>query len=268
MRCLGRLGVGDAVDELLGQLQVGFGAAGVGIVDDGGLSVAGRFGETDVARDRGLAHEVAEEAAKLGGNGLRQVGAVVEHGEDDAFDGETAVELDPDAVDGIEQLGDAFEGEVLGLHRDENGVGRDQGVEGEEVERRGAVEDDELEAVADGLEGATEAILPGVEGDELDVGAEEIFVGRDDGEEVELGGLESVGSSEVAHQDLVGVGTVRVAEEAEAAGSVGLWVAVDQEGWGLVRGERGGEVDGGGRLADAALLVGDRDDSSHVSPLA
>ena len=137
----------------------------MGIVDDGGLAVAGRFGESDVARDRRLAHEVAEEAAELGGNGLRQVGALVEHGEDDAFDGESGVELDPDAVDGVEQLGDAFEGEVLGLHRDEDGVGRDQGVEGEEVEGRRAVEDDELEAVADGLEGVAEAILASVEGE-------------------------------------------------------------------------------------------------------
>jgi hypothetical protein len=33
-----------------------------------------------------------------------------------------------------------------------------------------------------------------------------------------------------------------------------------------MRGERGGEIDGGGRLADSALLVGDRNDSSHDSP--
>ena len=71
---------------------------------------------------------------------------------------------------------------------------------------------------------------------------------------------------EVAHQDLVGAGAVGIAQEAEAAGGVGLGIAVDEEGWSLVRGKRGGEVDGGGRLADATLLVGDRDDSSHISP--
>ncbi len=266
LRGLLRLGIGDAIDELFGQAQVGFGAAGVGIIKDGGFAMAGRFGESDVAWDRGLAHEVAEEAAQLGGNGLREVGAFVEHGEDDAFDGEGAIELDPDAVDRVEQLGDAFEGEVLGLHRDEDGVGCDQGVEREEVERGRTVENDEVEAIAHGLERLAEAILPGVEGDELDVGTEQILVRRDDGEVLEFGGLESLLGGEFAHQDLVGVGAVGVAQEAEAAGSVGLGVAVDQEGWGLVRGERRGEVDGGGRLADSALLVGDRDDSSHWLP--
>ena len=78
--------------------------------------------------------------------------------------------------------------------------------------------------------------------------------------------MEGVGSGDVAHQDLVGVGAIGVAKESEAAGGVGLGVAVDEEGWGLVRRERRGEVDGGGRLADSALLVGDRDDSCHVSP--
>ena len=152
------------------------------------------------------------------------------------------------------------------MHRDEDGVGRDQGVEGEKVEGRGTVEDDELEAVANGLERLAEAILASVEGDELDVGAEEIFVRRDDGEEVEGGRVKSVGGGELAHEDLVGAGAVGIAEEAEAAGGVGLGVAVDQQSWGAMRGERGGEIDGGGRLADSALLVGDRNDSSHDSP--
>src|ERR1019366_6310281 len=72
----GRLGIGDAVEDLFRQLQVGLAAAGVGIVKQSRLAVAGGLGESDVARDRGLAHEVAEEAAQLGGHRLRQVGAL------------------------------------------------------------------------------------------------------------------------------------------------------------------------------------------------
>ena len=72
-----------------------------------------------------------------------EVGAVVVHGEEDAFEGERGVEGLGDAVERGHQLGDAFEGEVLGLHGDEEAVGGDEGVEGEEVEGRGAVEEDE-----------------------------------------------------------------------------------------------------------------------------
>ena len=53
---------------------------------------------------------------------------------------------------------------------------------------------------------------------------------------------------------------VVVASEAHAAGGVGLWVAVDEEGWEAFLGEGGSEIDSGGGLSDAALLVYDGDD--------
>jgi hypothetical protein len=48
--------------------------------------------------------------------------------------------------------------------------------------------------------------------------------------------------------------------EAEAAGEVGLGVQVDEEDALLGEGEGGGEIDGGGGLADAAFLVCDGED--------
>ena len=90
-----------------------------------------------------LVEQLAEEGLEFAGDSLGEVGAVVEHGEDDAFDEEAGIEGLADALDGVEQLADAFEGEVLGLHGDEDGVGGDQGVEGEQVERGRAVEDDD-----------------------------------------------------------------------------------------------------------------------------
>ena len=50
--------------------------------------MAGGFGEADVARDGGLEELVAEEAAEVVGDLLGEVGAVVVHGEQDAFEGE------------------------------------------------------------------------------------------------------------------------------------------------------------------------------------
>ena len=85
-----------------------------------------------------------------------------------------------DAVEGGHQLGDAFEGEVLGLHGDEEAVGGDQRVQGEEVERGRAVEQDEGVFGADGLEGLAEAELAAVLADELDVGADHVLAAGDE----------------------------------------------------------------------------------------
>ena len=48
--------------------------------------------------------------------------------------------------------------------------------------------------------------------------------------------------------------------DAEPGGGVALWVGVDQHDAPATLGEGGGEIDRGGGLADAALLVGDGND--------
>ena len=118
-----------------------------------------------------------------------------------------------------------------------------------------------LEALADGIERVAEAVLAIVERDQLDVGAQQILVRRDDAEVRQFGGLDGGVGSDVAHQQLVGAGAVGVAQKAQAAGGVGLRIAVDQQGRGLAGGKGGSQVNGGGRLADSALLVGDCDET-------
>ena len=76
------------VEELEGQVAVGFGSAGAGVVEGYGFAVAGGFGEADVAGDDGLEELFAEEISEVVGDLLGEVGAVVVHGEQDAFEGE------------------------------------------------------------------------------------------------------------------------------------------------------------------------------------
>jgi hypothetical protein len=74
-----------------------------------------------------------------------------------------------------------------------------------------------------------------------------------------------VGNPTFADEDVVGgVGDV-VTREADAGRRVALRIAVDQEGALFGHRQAGGEIDGGRRLADAAFLVRDCDDSSHGS---
>ena len=113
--------------------------------------------------------------------------------------------------------------------------------------------------VAQRLEGVAQAVLAKLEGHQFDVGAEQVLVRGDHAEVLELGGERRLLGRDLAHDDLVGAVAVGIAEEAEAAGGVGLRVAVDQQRAGAERGERCREVDGGRGLADSALLVGDCD---------
>src|ERR1035437_695540 len=66
-------------------------------------------------------------------------------------------------VDGVHEFGDALEGEEFALNRYEHGIGGDQGVEGEEVEGWGPIDEGELVVVADfGRKGA--GVVPATAG--------------------------------------------------------------------------------------------------------
>jgi hypothetical protein len=84
------------------------------------------------------------------------------------------IEGGANAFEGGDELGDAFEGEVLGLHGNDQGVGGDQDVEREQVERRRAVENHQVEAGLNGLRRA-QAKCAIVGGGQLDVGAGEVL---------------------------------------------------------------------------------------------
>src|SRR5689334_4299155 len=76
-----------------------------------------------------------------------------------------------------------------------------------------------------------------------------------------------VGGSDLAAEHVVEARGA-VTRDAEADGGVALRVDVDDEGLVAGRGDAGGDVDGGGGLADPALLVRDGVDGHLRSTLA
>jgi hypothetical protein len=230
----------DSHHDLFGELHVAFGSARLGIVEESRLSMAGSFGETNVAGNRRLVEKLAKEVLELGGYALGKVGAVVIHGEDDAFDEKAGIQGLSDAFDGIEELAYTFEGEILGLHGDEYGIGGDEGVQREEVECRRTVEDDDFKLLTNLLEGVAEAVFAIFGVDQLDIGSDEVL-GR--GNHLELldgGGLKELRGFEVSHEKGVGALAIGILLEAEAGGGVGLGVAIDEEGVDAAGGEAGG----------------------------
>ena len=152
----------DARHDFFGEFDIGFGTAGLGIIENCGLAMAGSFGEADITGNTGLVEQFSKVSLELTGDPLGEVGAVVIHGEGNAFDEKAGIQGLADSFDGVEEFTDAFEGEVFSLHGDEDGIGCDQGVEGEQIEGGRAVEDQNVEFVADGLQGVTKAIFAGL----------------------------------------------------------------------------------------------------------
>lgn len=68
-----------------------------------------------------------------------QTGVV--HGEQETFDFEVGVEPRLDELDGVEQLADAFEGEIFGLYGYDDRVGCRERVDCDEAQRGGAVDE-------------------------------------------------------------------------------------------------------------------------------
>src|SRR6201993_3525511 len=191
-------------DDLLRQPDVALCPARAHVIKQSRLSMTGRLRQPDVARDRRRAQLLPEIFLELRHDLLRQAGAIVKHGEHHALDRELRVERRADALDRVEQLADTLERKVLRLHRNQYRVARNQGVESQEVERRRAVEHDELKALAQRLERVPQTKLAPLALDQLEIRADQVLVRRYDPELLKLRRLQRLFGRSSAHQKMVG----------------------------------------------------------------
>ena len=250
--------------NLFRELDIGFGPAGGRVIEEDGLSVAGRFGQANIARNDGFEDLVSEELPEIGGDEFSEVGAVVEHGEKDSFGFQGVAEGFADAVDGIEEFGDSFESEEFALDGDKDGVGCHEGVEGEEVECGWAIDQDIGVAVANAAEGILQELLAVVYGYDFQVSSDEVFVGWQEVEAFHFCLDDGVFGRCSADEDVVSGGFVEGLFDSKAGGGVALGVCVYQEYADVIRGEGCCEVDRGGGFTDSAFLVGDCDYTAQV----
>src|SRR6266849_4739694 len=101
------------VENLLGELDVAFRALGPRIVGQDGLSKAGRFGQPGASRNDRLEHLFLEKLPQIARDLASQVGAIVEHREQDPAYVQRMAEGVPNPVDRVHQLRYAFQGEKL-----------------------------------------------------------------------------------------------------------------------------------------------------------
>ena len=209
--------------------------------------------------------------ADLVGDLVGELGPAVVHRQQDGPDGDPRIEVLPHQVDVVEQLPQPLERVVLALDGDEHLVAGDERVQGQQPQGRRAVDEHVVrpllrrEGVDVGLDGPAQPVLAGDDGDQLDLGAGEVDR-RGDAQQLRAGGrrVDHLGQRAVADERVVDRGGADGVLDAEGGARVALRVEVDDQRPQPVERQGHAQVHRGRRLADAALLVGDRDDADPV----
>ena len=187
----------------------------------------------------------------------------IEHHPQDADHLELRIDVGVHLLDRVDQVAQAFEREVLALHRHHHAVGAGQAVEGEQAEAGRAVDEDEVVVIVDRGEGAAQPPVAPLDADQLHLGAGELAVGADDVVAALRARPPGFGDRGAFQQDVVDAGVEASLVDPGAHGGVALGIEVDHEDPAAEPGQAGGQIDGGRGLADAAFLIGDAENAAH-----
>jgi hypothetical protein len=101
--------------------------------------VAGSFGQPDIPGDDAFKYLRSEEAPQVSRYLFGKCRSVIVHCQKNALDAQCRVNRSAQAHERIEQLGHAFQCQVLALNRNQNRVAGGERVQSQEVERRRAI---------------------------------------------------------------------------------------------------------------------------------
>src|SRR5438132_5318283 len=215
------------------------------VVQHHGLAVARRLREPHVARNHRVEDLAREIAVHLVADLERQAGPAMEHREHDALDREALIQALADELDGLEEMGKPFERVELALQRHEDTIGGRERVDRQEPERRGAVDDHEVVRLGHGLERDAQAILALVHGYQLDLGADEVDVRREQLQVHQRGLTNGLLGGLVPEDDVIDGRVEPRLLKPQPCRRVALRIQVHEEGRALGEGEAGREIDGG-----------------------
>ena len=154
-RCAAR---GVAREHFAREREVRLGAARFHVVEDHRHAVARRFAEAHVARDDGVEDLLLEELAHVARHLLAR-GSCARRTSSAATPSMSSAGLSAarTRLQRGDEIREALEREVLAVQRNEHRVGGDERVEREQAERRRAVDEDVVEAIAERRDDAAEA---------------------------------------------------------------------------------------------------------------
>ena len=223
--------------NLLRESDIALGAFGADVVQKNRFAVAGSFGQPDASRDYGFEDLVAKELLEVIGYLAGQVGPVIVHREKHAFHPKRVAEAIPDAIHRVEQLRDAFQRKELALDRDEDGIGRNERVQRQQVERRGTIDDDVVIPLAEGFELLSETELALILVDEFDVCSHQISVAGHDIQAFAAGRAEDLFQRAFSEETIVQARRA-VLENSQPGGGISLRIGINQQDSEVIRRQR------------------------------
>src|SRR5699024_4746158 len=156
--------------------------------------------------------------------------AAVEHGHQDAQDLELEVVTVAHLLDRVHQQREAAQGEVLGLHRDHHGIRAGERADGEQAERRRAVEDDEVVILHHRAQGSNERLFAADLVDELDLRGGEVDIRGHQVEVLDAAGQDGVeNGGGIVDEEVVDGDVQLLVADPQAGRQRALRVEVDEE---------------------------------------
>ena len=230
---------------------------------DHGQAEARGLGDPDAAGNHGAKHELGEVLAKLALDVLGELRPLVVHGDHDAGQNQARVQLAPHQRQRVEELHQPLERQVLGLHRHDHAVGGHQRVHGHRAQRRRAVQQGDPEPLPDR---ARACRAGGARSPRSAAARPRRPPGR--GSPARSTGCRGPPAAPPRRPSTRRSGSRRrrgAASRPRPRATVALHCASRSQSstWAPAGRGAGGDVDGGRRLADPALLIRDRVDGAH-----
>ena len=194
---------------------------------------------------------------------LRQIGSIIKHCQDNAFNLKRWIQRAANPPDRIEKLGDPFKRKIFRLHRDQDRISSDQGIEREQIKRGRAIQNDEVEFLAQGNQRVAKLEFPVLGVNQFEIDPNQVFVRWQYKEMFQFSRLKRALAIAFANQHFVSAVTVGVLSQTEAAGSIRLRIAIHQQRVQFGGSERGREINGSRGFSDATLLIGDSNNAGH-----
>src|ERR1700730_8361985 len=253
------------LDDRLGEGSVRVRAFGAARVLQDRHTSQRRLREPDAVLDDDVEDDIAVALTNQLQDFLRvQRSRLVDGGEDDA-DSKVGGELGPHPLDRVVEQLHALHPEILALQRDDDLGGGDQRVDAEEAEGGRAIDHHEVVFVLAGGELFLEEGLAAHLRNQLDLGAGELDVRRDEGD-AQVAVLHHVTEGDLRIEEQVVEGELDLVGllEAHVDGQMALGIEVDEEDALPELSECASQIYRGGRLANPAFLVGNCDDSAQT----
>ena len=120
--------------ELLGEVHVVDVANGFDVIDSDRHPIARGLAQAHRAVDDGVEHDVAAMETHILIDSVGGLEAVRVHRHQNSFNGKIWVHVRLHDTDCVEQFAETFEGEILALHGNDDGIGGDKRVKGDKTQ--------------------------------------------------------------------------------------------------------------------------------------